>query len=170
MKLKTTLIFLVFTLVTAPAFAGSNKHKGQNNSAYGNQPQHYSNRNNRGYNHPQNKGRYYGYKPNGYRHDYGRSNVYRSDHRGSSGRMPPYYKLMNFSPDRFARWYADTAIAQVEEAHYSGCRLHNGKGRWTRNWNDHYRHGRKSRRDVSIFEVETREREIRQCGHYGYRG
>ena len=170
MKLKTTLIFLVFTLVTMPAFAGSNKHKWQYSSGYDNQYLHNSYRSNHGYSHPQNKGRYYGYKPNRYHHNYGRSHDNHSNYRSSRSSLPPYYKLMSFSPDRFARWYADTAIAQVEEARYSGCRFHKGKGRWTSNWNDHYRHGRKSRRDTSIFEVETRARELRQCGHYGYRG
>ena len=156
MKLIITLLFLSLTVFSGQALADHNHHRG--NYAYGYDGRYNDDRN-RDY-------RYYGNKRGRSRNNDYRSNGYRSQR---NNRQPGYRRLMNIGPNQFARWYANTAIAQVEEARYSGCRLHKGKGRWTSNWNDHYRHGRKARRNVSISEIEARNRELQRCNHSGYR-
>lgn len=169
MKIKTTLIILLMALASGQAMAQDNYSRGH----------HDSDRNGR-YQNDHNRYRNRDYGKNYRQRDYRRDQRYarnRYDHHGYSNQRNrghgtnlriDYNRLMRYNPERFARWYADTAIAQIEQARRSGCRFGEAKGRWRYNWNDHYRHGQKERRDRSIREVETRERELSQCSHNGY--
>ncbi len=156
MKFKITLLLLTLAMFSGPVFADHKHYRGSYAAGYDGRNYDDRYRDNRNYGNKLSRHRDYSSRTHGYRSQ-------RNNHQ------PSYRRLMNFSPDQFARWYANTAIAQLEEARYSGCHLHNGKGRWTSNWNDHYRHGRKARRNVSISEVETRDRELRRCNRFAHR-
>jgi hypothetical protein len=160
---KTTLLILFLALFSGQALAHhDNGYRGQ--TYPGQSSRHYGQK-------PIWKGRYnqsrnHSYGRNQYGYSHGKKRVNR--HRGKSNIN--YHHLLQVRPEEFARWYADTAASQAEEARYSGCRFDRAKGRWTTNWNKHYRHGLKSRRETSFREVEIRDRELRQCHRYSYNG
>jgi len=113
-----------------------------------------------------------GYGHNNYR-DYGNQHgYYNQRHQPNDYRYGGHngnrYRD-NFSREEFARWYADTATAQAEQNRFSGCNIRSSKDRWTHNWGKHYRYALKGPRDKVIREVETRARQLRQCGSYQYR-
>lgn len=67
----------------------------------------------------------------------------------------------------FARWYADTALAQARQNHRYGCRE---KGNaWTTDWYDHYRWAMRAHRREAMRQVEIRDRRLARCGVYSYR-
>jgi hypothetical protein len=160
MKYQTTLIFMFLALVSSQSFAHEDYrhgHHGSNGSERYRHSDRYRHNDRNRYDRQWNRQRdRYNYRDND------RKNYQRE-------RQPGYGRLMNYSPDRFARWYADTAIEQIERARRYGCSPPRYKGRWRYNWNDHYRHGLKERRERSIREVETRDRELAQCRRYSYR-
>ena len=171
MKYKTTLFLLFLALLSGQVFADYDQQRGQRDhrNDRNQRGDHYqrdgrNNRNDRDYrNNRNNRGnRHYDQKWNRkHQRGYGRR------HNGS-GSQYNYGRLMYYSPDRFARWYADTAISQIEKARNRGCRFARAKGRWRYNWRDHYQHGLKQRRETSIREVEQRDRELADCRRYGH--
>ncbi|MBT8062969.1 MAG: hypothetical protein HKO64_10455 [Xanthomonadales bacterium] len=87
-------------------------------------------------------------------------------HRGH-GRSQP---LARFSSDELARWYAETALAQVGQSNRYGCRLSSSSGRWSRSWRSHYRWALGQSRRQLMSEIRRRERIIEDCSSYAYRG
>jgi hypothetical protein len=171
MKHKITLLFLAMALLSGPAFAergnkafSSNLKWAGKNAEIAIHPVHHSNayaRKNQPY------GRNDRYDRYDRRDRYDRK--YKRHDKRRNGYTTDYGRLMYYTPDQFARWYADTAVGQAGENRRSGCWFDNGKGRWSSNWNDHYRHGLKQRRETSIREVETRKQELRECRSYASR-
>lgn len=104
----------------------------------------------------------YGYYRDHYRDDrsHGRS------HRRHDWSQPQGL----FSQQDLARWYADTALAQVRESNRFNCRLSNSSGRWSRNWREHYRWALGQSRNKMIREIRRRERALEDCVSYAYRG
>ena len=90
----------------------------------------------------------------------------RSHQRAYERRQP----LARFSRNELARWYADTALAQVGESNRFGCRLSSSSGRWSRSWQAHYRWALGRSRHELLSEVRKRDRTLEDCGSYAYRG
>lgn len=105
---------------------------------------------------------------------YGHSNRYRAESHGPNGRshsataaVPDFHYLQRLRPNEFARWYADTAVAQSEENRIYGCGNSGGNGRWRGEWDNHYSFARQVSRDISIREVELRAQQLSYCGRRG---
>lgn len=105
---------------------------------------------------------------------YGHANGYRAEGRRANGRrhartapVPDYRYLQRLRPDEFARWYADTAVAQSEENRIYGCGNSGGRGRWRGEWDNHYQFARQVSRTVAIREVEIRAEQLSYCGRHG---
>ena len=99
--------------------------------------------------------------------------AYSGDHyrdgRGHGGysRSQPHGR---FNHDELARWYANTALAQVGESNRYGCRLSSSSGRWSRSWQAHYRWARGQSRRSLMTEVRRRDRPLENCASHAYRG
>ena len=99
--------------------------------------------------------------------------AYSGDHyrdgRGHGGysRSQPHGR---FNHDELARWYANTALAQVGESNRYGCRLSSSSGRWSRSWQAHYRWARGQSRRSLMTEVRRRDRTLENCASHAYRG
>lgn len=95
------------------------------------------------------------------------------DRRHDRGHQRAYDRgqpLARFSRNELARWYADTALAQVGESNRFCCRLSSSSGRWSRSWQAHYRWALGQSRHDLLSEVRKRDRTLQDCGSYAYRG
>jgi hypothetical protein len=102
-----------------------------------------------------------GYAP---RHHWAHDHASDFARRRGYGVRPKYGQV---GRNGFARWYADTALAQARQNHRYGCRERGNA--WTTDWYDHYRWAMRVSRNEAMQQVEIRDRRLGRCGAYSYR-
>lgn len=108
-----------------------------------------------------------GGNPHDYRGQPGDNRGGHGQHRSQSFTIPDIRYLQRLHPQEFAKWYADTAVAQSEENRIYGCGNSDARGRWRGEWNNHYQFARQVLRETAIREVEIRADQLSYCGRRG---
>lgn len=101
-----------------------------------------------------------------YAHNRYRDHDYRGDRRHDGYRGAREHVRRS----GFARWYADTAVAQVRESRQFGCHRGPSRGLWSPSWQAHYRWALRASRHEAMREIRRRDRRLERCSTYAWRG